>query len=343
MARGLLDVDGVMQRARTDVSAANDVHTTAHAARAAAKAEFEKAAEALVLEQVKRGESESLHENRAALKRHSDTLVSAETKKTEKDDAARKEREAIALFETAERTQAALAKERSDTAARLKTAEAAAEQRAILSTSALEVKSWLDAACAYNGALKAVNDAQGHVARAHEEHGKNLRAYEAAQQNFDAAEAALAGAQAQHLAEKLRPGEACPVCGSHDHTAPAQGRAESAGRNEAFTAARAALDSARKAEAQSGQTLAAAPATLSEKELLLAGVAKPKNTVAELESRAAKIRGDIDALGPAIDLASLRSALEAAESKLTEAGRAVEDARAKCDQAYRACARNSGA
>ncbi|PLU76583.1 hypothetical protein BMJ21_00210, partial [Sinorhizobium medicae] len=72
---------------------------------------------------------------------------------------------------------------------------------------------------------------------------------------------------------------------------------------------------------------------LSERESLFAGLAKPENTVAELESRAAKIRGDIEALGPVIDLASLRSALEAAESKLPEAGRAVEDARATCDQA----------
>ncbi|PLU61674.1 hypothetical protein BMJ21_30955, partial [Sinorhizobium medicae] len=190
VARGLLDVDGVIQRARTDVSAANDAYTLAQAARAAAKAELEKAAEALILEQGKRGETESLRENRAVLKRHSETIANAETKKTEKDDAARKERQAIVVFEVAERAQAALTKEKADTAARLKTAEAAAEQRAILSTSALEVKSRLEAARAYNGALKAVNDAQGHVARAREENAKDLRAYEAAQQDFDAAEAA---------------------------------------------------------------------------------------------------------------------------------------------------------
>ncbi|AWI58438.1 AAA family ATPase [Sinorhizobium fredii] len=333
VARGLRDVDGVMQAARTDVATATEACTKMQTARATAEEEFVAAAGALEAEQGKRGEAETLREQCAALKRHRETLNHADRKRVDEAEAARIEREAVAAFEAAQTTQGDLVSEKADIAARLKAAEAAAAQRATLSAEALGMKSKLDAARIHDGALKAVSDAQGQVARAREEHEKYRRVLDDAQCSFDEAEAALAGAQAQHLAEKLRPGEACPVCGSHNHPAPAGGQAESAGRNDAFTAARKALDGARKAEGASGQTLAAAQATFSERESYLAALVKPENTVAELESLDAKLRGDIEALGPVIDLAALRDASNALENKLPEAGKAVEEARTSRDQA----------
>ncbi len=333
VARGLHDVDAVMQRARTDLSTANDTCAKAQAARAAANEAMRKAAELLAAEQAKRSETEILREQGAALKRHRDTLALAEKKKVAREEAARNERNAATIFETAQNSHSALVREQADTAARIKTAETAAAQRAALSAAAQELKSKLEAARGYVRALKAVNDARSEAAGAREVHEKNCRAQEDAQRAFDEAEAALAGAQAQHLAEKLRPGEACPVCGSHDHPAPAHGRAESAGRNDAFTAAREALDTARNASTGSGQILAAKEATLSEREDLLAGLARPENTAAELQEHSAKVQGDIEALGPVVDLEALRGALERVEARLPEAGAAVEAARAGRDQA----------
>lgn len=333
VARGLHDVDAVMQRARTDLSAAIGNCTKAQAARAAAEDAMGKAAAALAAEQAKRGESETLREQGAALKRHRETLGRADKKKAAKEEAARIERDAVAAFETAQKSHGALVREQADTAAQIKTAETAAGQRATLSAAAQELKSKLDAALGYDRALKAVNDARGQVSGAREDHEKNCRAQEDAQRSFNEAEAALAGAQAQHLAEKLRPGEACPVCGSHEHPAPAHGQAESAGRNDAFTAARKALDGARNASALSGQTLAAKEATLSEREAHLAALTKPENTVAELQEHSAKVHNDIETLGPAIDLEALRGALERVEARLPEAGAAVERARTSRDQA----------
>ncbi|PJR10683.1 AAA family ATPase [Sinorhizobium meliloti] len=333
VARSLSDVDAVMQRARTDLSAASATCTKAQAARTAAEDALGKAAAALAAEQAKRGESETLRAQSADLKRHCETLRHADKKKAAKEDAARIERDAAAAFEAAQNNHSALVREQADTAARIKTAETAAGQRATLSAAAQELKSKLDAALNYDRALKAVNDARGHVAGAREDHEKNCRAQEAAQRNFDEAEAALAGAQAQHLAEKLRPGEPCPVCGSHEHPAPAHGQAESAGRNDAFTAARKALDGARNASAASGQTLAAKEATLSERQSHLAALVKPENTVAELQEHSAKVHNDIETLGPAIDLEALCGALGRVEGRLSEAGAAVESARTSRDQA----------
>lgn len=46
--------------------------------------------------------------------------------------------------------------------------------------------------------------------------------YEEAKRRYNQAEVAYFAAQAGHLAKKLRPGEACPVCGSCEHPAPAK-------------------------------------------------------------------------------------------------------------------------
>ncbi|TCS04605.1 SMC family ATPase [Rhizobium sp. BK418] len=333
VAQSLQDADAAMQRARTDLSVASGNCTKALVAREAAEEAMKKAAAALATEQGKRGEAETLRAQSADLKRHRETLGQADKKKAAKDEAARIEREALAAFEVAQNSYGALTREQADIGAQIKTASTAAEQRTTLSAAAQELKSKLDTALGYDRALKAVNDARAQVSGAREIHEKNCRAQEDAQRSFDEAEVALAGAQAQHLAEKLRPGEACPVCGSHEHPTPAHGQAESAGRNDAFTAARKALDGARNASALSGQTLAAKEATLSEREAHLEALTKPENTVAELQEHSAQVQNNIEALGPAIDFEALRRALERVEAQLPEAGLAVESARASRDQA----------
>ncbi|OUU31418.1 MAG: hypothetical protein CBB97_00215 [Candidatus Endolissoclinum sp. TMED37] len=60
---------------------------------------------------------------------------------------------------------------------------------------------------------------------------------------FDKAEQQLSEMQAIHLSRKLIEGEACPVCGSHDHPSPAKGHPESKGLNEAFEKAKADKES----------------------------------------------------------------------------------------------------
>lgn len=333
VAQSLQDADAVMQRARTDLSAATGNCTKALAARAAAEEAMKKAAEALAAEQGKRGEADSLRAQSADLKRHRETLGHADKKQADREEASRIERDTLAAFEVAQKSYDTLVREQADIGAQIKTATTSAEQRTTLSVAAQELKSKLDKALSYDVALKAVNDARGQFSVARENHVKTCRAQEDAQRSFNEAEIALAGAQAQHLAEKLRPGEACPVCGSHEHPTPAHGQAESAGRNDAFTAARKALDGARNASALSGQTLAAKEAMLSERGAHLAALTKPQDTVAELQEHSARVQKNIEALGPAIDLEALHGALERVEARLPEASLAVEGARATRDQA----------
>ena len=65
-------------------------------------------------------------------------------------------------------------------------------------------------------------------------------------------------ARGLHLAAKLPPGEACPVCGSLDHPAPANSQIEKVGLDRAFREAKAASERAEgKCQRATGELAAA--------------------------------------------------------------------------------------
>lgn len=125
------------------------------------------------------------------------------------------------------------------------------------------------AADAYQAALTARNQKKEEVAKLSDAHAESNTIKNRAEETLKLAEQELSSSQSLHLAKKLEEGEACPVCGSLDHPAPAIGDPVSEGRNEAFEQARAALSSAVANEQSAATSLSAAQAVLAERETTL--------------------------------------------------------------------------
>lgn len=126
------------------------------------------------------------------------------------------------------------------------------------------------AAGEHQGAVVARDQKKKEVETLTAVHGEALRLKQDVERHLNLAENELSSSQALHLAKKLELGEACPVCGSQDHPAPAIGDSVSEGRNEAFEKARSALNTAVSKEQFASKELSAAQAVLNERETTLA-------------------------------------------------------------------------
>jgi DNA repair protein SbcC/Rad50 len=159
-------------------------------------------------------------------------------------------------------------------------------------------------------------------------------AWTAARARAAAADAAWRETQAGRLAEGLRAGEPCPVCGSTDHPSPALLPDETPGQDEvealrgAADAASAARDGATKRLAAAEASYAAAAARLAEREKAApAEFTDPAALDAAIEAAAAKSRDLI---------AAHRRAQAAAQETATAAATAATSAATAADELYKA-------
>ena len=333
IARNLVDIDKATETARKTAKSAEGEKNTAIVAHTNAKKASAAAAKALFQEQGKHGELKSLRERHGDLKRHRTTLEGAKGLRAATETAAGKAATAEKTYEAARKSYKGLVQLRADKTIALKAAEGTTAQQTRLSVQLRDVQQSLSTARNYERALKAVTDSQGAVANSAKDRTIKVRAFQAAQTALERAESALAGAQALHLAEKLASGEPCPVCGSHEHPAPAKGDANSAGLDQAFRDARSTLEKARGADAQANTLLAGLKATLSERQATFESFAKPEHSAVALESQEAELKRDLRELGPASDLGALRTALETLEEKIAKATEHGEAARTRRDDA----------
>jgi len=162
---------------------------------------------------------------------------------------------------------------------------------------------------------------------------------------FNLAEKNLSEIQALILAKKLVEGEACSVCGSHDHPAPAHGTPERQGLNEEFEQAEVAKKNADgylntltaqhdlkrhdlSSKTESFRTLSvpqetAAALTHALSELKQALEAMQKTTTVEaIQSAITRITTELETLGQT--RINLASAVEGTKSDLQQAQNAVE-------------------
>lgn len=186
---------------------------------------------------------------------------------------------------------------------------------------------------AHAKAQRAVADAARKVEAASSELAAKTEAAQAVEAILTDAEARLSRTQAIILAEKLTEGAPCPVCGSHDHPAPAHGAPEQSGLTEAFRNAQAEARTAAEARVRAETELGNCRTWLDEKKRALDEQERPERTMAELEAEITRLDGAIATLGEAVDLEAMSEHLADLKRKVTEAEAAEATARTASGQA----------
>lgn len=188
-------------------------------------------------------------------------------------------------------------------------------------------------AAAHAKAQGVVADAERKVEAASSELVTKTDAEQAAAANLTDAEVRLSRTQAIILAEKLTEGAPCPVCGSHDHPAPAHGAPEQSGLTEAFRNAQAEVRTAAEARVRAETELGNCRTWLDEKKRALDEQERPERTMSELEAEITRLEGAIATLGEAVDLDAMSEHLADLKRKVTEAEAAEATARTASGQA----------
>ncbi len=327
IAHTLLDVEAAEIQAESDVrNALNDLNN-ANKNSETAQSKAERAKTKLSKEKEKASEIELLRHNGHTLAQFSKTLEAAESLKGEVHTAKTVFTAAARAFDAADKKQKNLTKNQSNASRELQAARNAAEQRGSLTAQVEAAKQSLDLAITYEKADKALTKAREQLTQASAGQAKKVAAAKTAQKQFDAAEAALAGAQAQHLAEKLVEGAPCPVCGSIDHPSPTKGTAESAGLDRAFRDAKTALDGARQSESSALAEVSSAKTKVQERQSSIDAIQKPEQNAQSLREIVDTLEDQIEALGPIVDVGQLEGDLENIEADIEKTAEAVDRAR----------------
>ncbi|MCB1359165.1 MAG: hypothetical protein KDK53_22580, partial [Maritimibacter sp.] len=182
--------------------------------------------------------------------------------------------------------------------------------------------------------------AAGHVAEARRVRDAGKETLErcedeatAAKSALDETEGRLSRTQAIILAEKLVASEPCPVCGSHDHPAPAQGAIEQSGLTDTFRSAERAYAKAAKAAVSAATELAKAEGVLTVRIEAAARVEPSEGTVEALELEVESASAALDELGEPVDIQALEAQLDALTGSLKEAESERDRLRAKVTKA----------
>jgi exonuclease SbcC len=159
------------------------------------------------------------------------------------------------------------------------------------------------------------------------QHDEALEQLEAAKAAFEHAEQDLTEIQALHIARKLKPGEPCPACGALNHPDPASGDPERRGRHDEFERAGKILRSAENDELEARTTLAAAKATLVERQNEVDALERPKRDRVALAPILLAAREEKTALEADNRFADLEGEISSAEAFASNAAQALENAK----------------
>ncbi len=288
-----------------------------------AEAKASAAAKSLETEQSRAGEIDALRKHREDLERHVESLASAAGLEIARRDA---EGVLVNLTEKHSRADNALVTLRSTKASMeqlLTIARATQDQRHFLDLERFTLASEHKAAEAFEKARVALGETVNDVARLTIGHKASVEQAARAKVRAEAAEANLAHAQAHHLAAKLTPGEACPVCGALDHPAPASGGINDVGLNDAFKQARLEWHRAQTTEQESSSRLASAQTMVTERSGRFSELPAPAQAAADIHQRLEGVIKKLAALSPGAEIAATEVRLVSlnAEIVLAEAAR----------------------
>ena len=221
-----------------------------------------------------------------------------------------------------------------EAAAALEAVEAAAADREAAADEVRRLKALVGVTTDLATARAAADEAQATAAAARGDAAAAEAAWTAARDRGDAAAAAWREAQAGRLAEGLRTGEPCPVCGSTDHPSPASLPDETPGQDE-VEALRDAADLAFTARDEATKRLVAAEASSAAAAARLAE--REKTAPAEFTDPAALTAAIAAAEARSADLiAAHRSAQAAAHETATAAATAATAAATAADELFKA-------
>ena len=222
-------------------------------------------------------------------------------------------------IEDAEWRHGELAKQKVALGLSLKTAREKAASRAALDLRRAGLKSALKDAERFEQAKDKCAKAQLKRAREAATFKEKAEATDEAKGKFDQAEAELSAVQALHLAAKLKDGEACPVCGSHEHPALATGAIENRGLDQVFREARKAWEAARDEREKASAAFASATGVADAVERDFAELGEPAQPSAALREAVTGVEKDLVNLGEPVDL-------EAIEREVAKLGEDVAEA-----------------
>lgn len=310
-AQALLDVERFANDARADAAeaartlAANVTSSEASKATAAAATHTHESELARV------DEIEALRNTADALRRHRTTLADAAIHAENASKAKAAVQHAKQAFDLVDARLADLHRHKLENEGILASARTNDAMRLRLQHQRAMTDSALKAAASYSLAVDAAGEAGAVMQLANSTNEQAGQRLLDAQMRFRAAESSLADAQAIHLAAKLAPGDACPVCGSIEHPLPATGQIGHAGLDLAFREAKSSWEHAQSGRQEAARRVASAEAKWEERRDRLAELAKPEQSAIELRAVMSDLQQQIEALGPPIDL-------PAAEAKLGE-------------------------
>lgn len=322
-AQALLDVERHALAAQQEAGQAAADMNTAIANSAAATDKAATAAGLHEAELVRSSEVESLRQTIDELQRHQKTLGDADGHALKAADARAAVGEAKRKFDAVETRLADMLARKADAERALSLARENDVARQRLQHAVLAAESALKIAESYGAAIGATEKAAVELQAAKDIDAAATRQLADAKDHFEAAERALADAQAVHLAAKLSPGDACPVCGSVEHPLPAAGGVGHAGLDQAFRQTKVARDQAQARQQETARQCASAEARWQERRDRLDQLPKPEQAAGELRETIAALNGEIAALGPIVDFTASEAGLvqSAEEIRSTETER----------------------
>ena len=334
--KGLADVERHAVEAAEGATGFEKALQEARNASAAAVTAAGVARSTLEGQKAKAHEIDVLRQKSESLERHRQALVAAAGLGKEATDQAGALKTVKKAFEEADRRHGELARQKAAEELNLRTARATDASRADLDLRLAGLRSALKDADRFEQAKDRHAKAQLNRGRQELTLKEKTKAADEAKAKYDQTEAELSAVQALHLAAKLEEGEACPVCGSHEHPALATGTIENRGFDQAFREARDAWEFARGERETASAAFAAATGVADEVERDFTERAEPAQASAALREAVEVVEKDLMDLGEPVDL-------EAIERTVVKLGEDLSEAEAaRGDGAGQSCEGRSG-
>jgi exonuclease SbcC len=325
-ARLVADVRGQVTEAEAQLAEARNAVTEADKAAEKAVAEFASAEKALTATADHDDRIAASQRRSGELERYQAALRDAADLQARHEEAAAALEAAASRKEVAEAEVARLAALDEATEANLRAAQRTETQRLGLSARRDVSKVLLEKARGHAQAVSALQSAIAHLKTCH------VAVTEAEKIEAERREVALnlerafIAGQAAILAEHLTEGEACPVCGSLEHPAPASGHDPAQDLEHDWQSARERHGEAAAALQEALQAQSSVQSTVAERRQRLEGVPAPEADLPAVEQAVVAIEAELAALGPRTDPQALEQTLGQVRAQLSKARASANEA-----------------